>query len=310
MLRGGRELFHKGMGRDPGSRDTAVTFQKDVVNMNKRHKPNRRTMRRAKKFKGKVRNVMLSEQPTNVYKTFFAQTATALAGAQTVAVIPGCYSMAGSAAWDDLYSISRGGTYATPINAFAAGTVTGAMPKKLFIKNAIEEFDISNTGATACVVELFECVCRSNWMNTGLNPFVNIQTGAELIPFFSIVPAAQTALNQGVQYVTPYDSNLFCRYFKILSQKRIYLNAGAATDVVKHVRGATWDPAMYADQSATAAKTCWPGHTRFWIMIGTGSPVVASVSSAQFSASSLSYTVQRTYNYKQLSMQVPMQGTS
>lgn len=284
-----------------GSKGGAVTFQHDVVTTYRKKRFNRRRSRRGRKSWRSFNNKLLRYQGNNVFKRNYNVTVATVAGSQSVFAIPGLFSFYGTATtWDDLFALytayvlkNTGGAG----NSVYANTLTGTQDinsaTKFYISNARMEMDITNTGSTPCVAEIYLCKARKTNAEFGANPGVDFQ-------FSPLRVTGTTALGGTSQYVTPFDATVFCQMYKILSCKKVYLQPGGATDMSISARGMTFDPKELNGVTANT-KGMYEGKGLFWFVVGTGSPEVTAVTNARFSACSLSVTTQRHYNVKVMS---------
>ena len=286
----------EGTGAESGSK--AITVQHDVVRTYKARKVNKRKLRRLRRSRKTYLRNKLSFLNAKVFRFTGNFVMTGLAGGQGIGIVPGIFTLFGrntaNSSWDDLYQMNnsslslqtQSNTYNPPVGVLSGTT-------KFAIKSAIMEMDFTNTGSTACIVEIFECIARRNVESDADTPGVNYTTGYE-----AGVLGSSAATNTS-QYYTPFDDQVFCKKYKILNCKKVYLAPGAASDLMVKSKGFVFDPKKSLSGIGGASPFALPGRTRFWVVLATGSPEY-NAGSPRFSASQISITNQRTYVAKQL----------
>lgn len=275
-----------GDGTGAESSGKAVTSFHDVVRTYRSRRLRRKTLKRMRRnYKRYLNNVTQAQAPQKIVFTG-NKVVSGSAGAQGLGIIPGLFTGFGSTGWRDMNAIltanAKDGS-----NLNHAPTIGGSLANKIYVKSGLMEMDITNTGSTACIVEIFECIVRKNTSNDSTFPQIGTP-GNFLVSDY----ADESALTNVSQYYTPFDDTSFVRNHRILNCKKVYLAAGAATDIMIRSRGFLYDPAKVVGYAV-------PGRSRFWVMCVTGSPQ-NNAGAPNFSASQLSCVYQRTYTFNQV----------
>lgn len=279
----------------------AVTFQHDAVSAyrgRRLSRGKRKAFRRSKMFIAKQLN-------TQIVRRVYSSTITSTAGTQVVSTMPGLFSLYGAASyWDDMYQIYNKFGNLPVDNTTVAGGGLGPVPnaaigsiygQKMIFKSGFMEMDMTNTGATPCIVEIYTCVFRGK-NSGGSSPATDLVQG-------TAAPTGTTALTgTSQQYWVPFDSKAFTEQCKVMACKKIYLDPSKSSELTMGSRGCEIDGGAFADAQA-ATDYGIKGRTKFWLLVVTGAPAVTGGTSAQFSAVSLSITTQRTYKFKVMPVQ-------
>lgn len=268
---------------------SAVTFQRDAVQTYRKRRVSRRTAYRAKKRRVRFQKKEVSLAANNIFRRVYSNATSITAGTQGIIYVPGLFSLTGSGGWDDMAVIS-GNMVWTQSNTVASGSYAAKNNSKIWIRDGSMEMDIANTGSGAIIIEIFTCMTRG-YKNTS-DP-----SGQYVLPSLVLNTGGQIPITQ--QYASPFDSYEFCKKNKILSCRKIYLNAGAATDMSMRKRGRMFDPEQLAE--ITGGTNYGVPGTIYWMLIVTGAPVATGgTPAAQFSACSVAITAERSYNVKNL----------
>lgn len=312
----GRRRFNRrrrgGRGGGRGG-SSAVTFQRDAVNTYRARRVSRFARRRQRKaFKRSVGG-QLRLLPNNIYRFATAGVCggTAL-GTQGAQVIPMMYALYGDAGrWDDMQVLMDSFGQTQNNQANVTGTQTTAVRRvynKLFFSKCTYDLDFTNTGATPCIVELYFLRSRMQGEPTSdpSDDFIigNLRpTGLNDLSAQVISGGAGSA--NLAQYISPFDSHNFCAKWKIGSCKKLYLDPGKSSDVSlistkrKVLTGSNFS-------GVPANGSCqWEGNTTAILMIVTGAPAY-NAGSPVFSVSQVSWTSERSYNFKVQGGGLPM----
>lgn len=286
----------------PKAGNQPVTVQKDTALTYRKKRVSKRKIRRVKKSYGAFKRNMMRGIPAALYKRFGDVIVTGTAGTQGVASVPGLFSLYGTAGkWDDMNTIlttlipDADGLLNAPTGTPAIRSDMGPT----LIRGRME-MDITNAADTACIVEVYECISRYNSQGSAADPISDLLVAPT-------VPNGATTLASTVEYVTPFEFRRFTMNYKILNCRKVYLSAGAATDMGSKTYSCKTTGREWNDLSANT-RACLPGRTRFWIVIATGAPESDGAGGTRFSDSSLLITSQRTYNVKPQYTRPAMQG--
>lgn len=300
-------------GRGGGGGSGAVTFQRDAVNTYRAKRQSRFSRRRSKRYFKRAIGMQMRLAPNNIYR--FSNNGvcggTAI-GTQGAIVIPCMYPFYGDLGrWDDMQVImdSFGRTQNNQANV--SGTQTTAarsLYNKIMFNKCTFDLDFTNTGSTACIVELYFIRSRTQGEPTS-DPSDDFSIG-DLRPTglndmsAQAVGGGATSQNQA-QYISPFDSHRFCAKWKISSCKKLYLDPGKSSDIGfmnrrrKCLTGSSFQ-GVTANDTAT-----WENNTTAILMIVTGAPINNS-NAPVFGISQVSFTSQRTYNFKIMAGGLPM----
>jgi len=180
-----------------------------------RYRKKRMPRRRRRAYVGKLklfRHFMEKEQPLQTYTVKNVNNAASLLNQQITYGI--CLFTDQVTSESDLLNIfSDAYNLVTPL--------TTAVNKRLYIKSACLDIQMTNVAANACIIDVYRIRLRNVW-NTTDNLFTiwNTTFGDQ---------GTITAKSSSDPAVTPFQNPTFCKYFKVLDKREVLLGAGLTT---------------------------------------------------------------------------------
>jgi len=170
---------------------------------------------------------------------------------------------------------------------YGIGTATN-LTAKLFIKSAIMDIQVTNTGSAPIILDIYEMYQRRDVATTN-----NI--GSQWSTFFNYQTAI-TAENAYDIAVTPFENPVFLEYYKILNKQETLMGAGEViTRQMKLTR-----PRIVEGSVVGRYSGAYPRANRFWLFVWQGIPnaTAGSMSTAGVSSTTLTFSVQKVYHWQ------------
>lgn len=254
----------------------AVTTQKDVALRYVRTRMPARQRRKWVGFVRRVNAVAQSTQPLQVYQALLKGSVSTTLGTQyTNGVLLKDVAYTNQSDIVNLFKDAYGGT----------GTVSEYDGRRIFLKAAVLDLQIKNTGTEQCILDVYRVVCRK----ASNNSYANLL--AQWTDCFgdSLAVGAVTDTNPAL---TPFDVPSFCKYWKILEKKEFIITADQL--VTMQIR----DPRNRVIQGRYMQNTSggMPGLTEGYLFQVRGCPE-DSIAASGLSIAAIAWSAQTTYHF-------------
>lgn len=177
-------------------------------------------------------------------------------------------------------------------NNSASTVVNNFNTQRLFVKRVTTNLNITNPENYQISLTIYDCICRrdgggnvyypnSAWAE-GLNDETYASGGTYVTPNYTVVGA------------TPFESNLFCKFWKVQKITHTKLAGGQF-----HTHRGTWAPRRLVDNEMVqnGGNLCYKGLTTSILIVISGAPVTSTAGPVTTQRAKALITWDKTYDY-------------
>lgn len=169
-------------------------------------------------------------------------------------------------------------------DAYAVGTLANIDQKRLLVKSAVLDVQMTNIGTQGCVIDVYRVKLRNVWNATdSLYNIWNTTFGDQ---------TTITAKDSTNPAVTPFQNPSFCKYFKVMDKREILLGAGLTTTFQLRRPGDRWIQGRRVANEPHGLRSLCEG----FLFQVRGMPV-NNTGIYQLAAVNVAWSYQKTYNY-------------
>jgi len=170
-------------------------------------------------------------------------------------------------------------------DAYGVASLATIDQKRLIIKSAVLDIQLTNSGTQGCVIDVYRIRLRNVW-NTTDNLFTVWNTTFNDQNTISVKASDDPA-------VTPFQNPSFCKFFKVMDKREILLGSGNTTTMQLRRPGNRWVQGRRVANEPHGLRGLEEG----FLIQARGMPVTNAGPLYQLAAVNLTWSYQKTYNY-------------